>query len=251
MSAHGRWIMLIILVCPRIATGQIRRPGEWTRSDSTLITTYQNQLRAMLRSLKNDQHTYRQSHRTYAPSTEYLNDPLSHGTVYILEATESGWSAVAFHDHAPGFRCYIREGNARPLTGRVEHANEPGCFGGAVALLVNPPDSLLSIVIAERMAQPPKQRDCHAAENQVRDGRLNRIDQFERYQGYEGRATLRFVIGTDGEIEPSDITILETSSSLAALDALVLVVNCGYHPGIVNGFPVRVIVQQQINFANR
>ena len=251
MRDAWRWIVLVgLVVCPEAAPGQVRRPGEWTHSDSASITTYQEQLQITLQNLKNAQHSYRRAHHTYAPSVEYFTDPPTGHPVYILEATGSGWSAVVFHERAPGIRCYIHEGNARSPSGRVEPGKDRGCYGTAVALLPLKPDSLLSPANEMVMAQPPQQRDCHEAENRVRDGRLSRTDLFQRHSGFEGKAKLRFVVGTDGEIEPGNFTVLETSNSLAALDAMVLVVNCGYEPGIVNGRVVRVLVQQQINFAN-
>lgn len=250
MRGAGCWMVLVALMaCPEAAPGQVRQPGTWTHADSASIATFQEQLQIALQNLKNAQQSYRRAHHTYAPSVEYFTDPPTGHPVYILEATASGWSAVVFHERVPGIRCYIHEGDAPSPSGRVEPGKERGCYGSAVALLPLKADSLLSPANEMVVAQPPQQRDCHEAENRVRDGRLSRTDLFQRHPGFEGKARLRFVVGTDGEIEPGNFTVLETSNSLAALDAMVLVVNCGYEPGIMNGHVVRVLVQQQVNFA--
>lgn len=241
MRCHRRWGPgLITLLLPALLQAQT---GD--RPATPGIGQFEEQLKQTLKYLAETQHAYRRHHPTYAPATIYLDNPPIWPTLYVLEATESGWSAMALHERAPGLRCYIREGSARSLVA-ADREREPTCLVAPLPVLSPQRGPLASTYDVGELNTPPRKRACSEVASQVMRGRLNR----DRSSGFDGTATFSFVIGVDGEVEPGNLTIEETTNMLAALDALVIIVNCGFDPGVVGGQPVRVMVRQQINFAS-
>jgi hypothetical protein len=63
-----------------------------------------------------------------------------------------------------------------------------------------------------------------------------------------GRAVLGFVVDTRGRVIPSTITVVSTTDSLWALQAIDMVRTCRYRPGLVDGRPVRVRIERGFSF---
>jgi TonB family protein len=63
-----------------------------------------------------------------------------------------------------------------------------------------------------------------------------------------GRAVLGFVVDTLGRVIPSTITVVSTTDSLWALQAMETVRTCRYRPGRVDGRPVRVHIERGFSF---
>jgi TonB family protein len=72
--------------------------------------------------------------------------------------------------------------------------------------------------------------------------------QILREAGIEGRVLVGFVVDTTGAVEPSTVRVLSSSHKLFEAPARAAVSTCRYVPGRAAGRPVRVRMQQAVNF---
>ena len=75
-----------------------------------------------------------------------------------------------------------------------------------------------------------------------------RYPEMLKAAGIAGRVVVQFVIDTSGHPEPESFKVLSTPHPGFTNAAREIVVKSVYHPGKVHGQPVRIMVQQPINF---
>jgi TonB family protein len=66
--------------------------------------------------------------------------------------------------------------------------------------------------------------------------------------GIEGRVLTRFVVGTDGNVAPNSVTIIESDHRGFEGPAINMLARCLFRPGRVDGNAVKVAVDMPINF---
>jgi TonB family protein len=64
----------------------------------------------------------------------------------------------------------------------------------------------------------------------------------------EGSVVLRFVVETDGSVQPQFVEVLESTHEAFSTAASEMIVGCRFRPGRVKSAPVRVLVQMPIGF---
>ena len=70
-------------------------------------------------------------------------------------------------------------------------------------------------------------------------------------RGIEGRVVTRFIVGTNGNVEPGTIKIIATPSSQLGLAAETYVAKLSFRPARLCGQPVRVLVQLPVDYTLR
>jgi hypothetical protein len=160
--------------------------------------------------------------------------------VAILEATHTGWSAVALDRADPGVRCAVAVGTASPLLDATHAANRPFCvaedgdrlapgdFGLGLTWLYWWQDAALDA--------PPEQIACPALE-------LPEIPYTN------DSVYAEFVVGTDGRVEPANVAIESTGSLEGGVAMLVRLNGCRFRPATLRGVPVRTIMRQRAGLA--
>ena len=66
--------------------------------------------------------------------------------------------------------------------------------------------------------------------------------------GIPGKVTLQFIVETTGRVEPGSVRVLSSTHRAFEEPAKQVIMKSVYKPGKVRGEPVRVLVQQTINF---
>ena len=150
--------------------------------------------------------------------------------VIVLSASDSGWSAVALSDAAPGTVCGIAEGLATAPIDPAAPAGTITCVGDSSVVPRPRPESAAGdrvYLLAElAAADRPRQLDCRSVRVPEASGRPE-------------RTLLEVVIGRDGLVQPAPVRILESRSLDVASDALWVLFHCRFTPGIHAGRPVR------------
>jgi TonB family protein len=95
----------------------------------------------------------------------------------------------------------------------------------------------LSFVVAEVDA-PPRMIACGALQ----------YPPVLRSLGISGRAVLQFVVGVDELVEAGSVKVISTNRPEFGEEAARFVLTCRFIPGKIRQQPVRVLVQQTINF---
>lgn len=68
-------------------------------------------------------------------------------------------------------------------------------------------------------------------------------------QGVQGRVLLEFLIGTDGQVDPTSVRVVERTHDGFAPAAVTAIRGCRFQPGRVAGAAVRVLVRMPVVFA--
>jgi protein TonB len=66
--------------------------------------------------------------------------------------------------------------------------------------------------------------------------------------GVEGRVTLRFVVGTDGKVEPNTVQVLSSTNKAFEEPAITAIKASIFKPAKIRGQPVRQLVEQAVAF---
>lgn len=98
---------------------------------------------------------------------------------------------------------------------------------------------------ASELSTPPKVKSSTAAASAVERS----LPAALRSVG--GKVQLQFVVGTDGKVEPSSIEVLLASASALGEAASKAIQKVDFIPGMLDGKPVRAVVQFPIIYAAR
>jgi len=79
-------------------------------------------------------------------------------------------------------------------------------------------------------------------------GPMPRFPDLLRQAGIDGRVLLEFVVDTAGHVERGSIKVLSSTNQLFEQPAREAIAESTFRPGKISGHPVRVRVQQPINF---
>ena len=66
--------------------------------------------------------------------------------------------------------------------------------------------------------------------------------------GVQGNANLRYVIGADGKVERSSVTVMSSTNKAFEEPAIETIMACTYKPAKLRGSPVRQVVDQTVKF---
>jgi TonB family protein len=116
------------------------------------------------------------------------------------------------------------------------------------------PDALAARAERGPAAEDGDPADLEATEERPEQvGRPARLGYPEslRRQGIQGRVLVEAVVDTVGCVEPESMRILEATHPGFRMPALAAVVSSRFRPGKIGGRPVRVRIQQPVNFSIR
>lgn len=155
--------------------------------------------------------------------------PTAHAVILRNDAT--GWEVLALHDSLGAARCVLA-GGAGPWvvpwadTSTVRCRTSDGVDVPAAGYGME----------GTTVDQPPERARCNT-NVQLRDDPT-------RFAS----ATLEFVVGLNGRVEPRSVIVVESTGLRDAAAAVQLMTGCVYRPGRIAGRPVRVLVRQPVNF---
>jgi len=184
---------------------------------------------------------------TYARTGVFSWDPWQERadslvTLEILEASRTGWSAIALHRADAGVRCAVVVGSAGPLLNAPRGADRPYCVaedGSALPQTGATPDSTWVFWWQDEVLDtPPEQLSCPSL-------------KIPKLPKRNDSVYVAFVVGVDGLVEPGGIALESTGSLIASVATLMRLSGCTFRPATFRGAPVRAIMRHRIGLAPR
>jgi hypothetical protein len=161
-------------------------------------------------------------------------------TLEILEASRSGWSAIALHRGDPGVRCAVVVGTAAPLLNAPRTDDRPYCVamdGSYVEARGAVPDSTWLFWWQDAALEAaPQQIDCPSL-------------KIPKLPERNDSVYVAFIVGVDGLVEPGRIAVESTGGLDASVAMLMRLSGCVFRPAMLRGMPVRAIMRQWIGLA--
>lgn len=155
----------------------------------------------------------------------------------VLDASDTGWSAIALSEGPSGLRCGIRIGSAPPVLGESAEVRKPVCVdsvGAPIAIRLRPNDARLLYWSRDlALSQAATPNGCPP------------LGLFERPKNND-TLQLAYVVGTDGRPEPDGAVVGATGSLDEVTAGLMWLDKCTFHPGAIGDTPVRTLMQQTI-----
>ena len=162
-------------------------------------------------------------------------------TLEVLEASRSGWSAIALHHGDPGVRCAVVVGTAAPLLSAPHTDDRPYCVaenGSSVQARAVPDATWVFWWQDPALEATPEQLDCPSL-------------KIPKLPKRNDSVYVAFIVGVDGRVEPGGIAIESTGGLDASVAMLMRLSGCVFRPAILRGMPVRAIMRQRIGLAPR
>lgn len=161
-------------------------------------------------------------------------------TLEILEASRSGWSAIALHRADPGVRCAVVIGSAAPLLNAPRTDDRPYCVaadGSYVEARGAVPDPTWLFWWQDpALEAAPEQLDCPSL-------------KIPKLPERNDSVYVAFIVGVDGRVEPGRIVVESTGGLDASVAMLMRLSGCAFRPAMLRGAPVRAIMRQRVGLA--
>lgn len=217
--------ILVAALCPHRAAAQ-------ARSLTPVAEEMTWGLRALLTEAAILQQSFLAAKGLYAESSALLWPPLgttagSNAEVTILQATGSGWSAVAEFPEVPGLVCAIAVGDAVPPL-VAEPTDGIACAGEVTVVLLEQPNSEPPPGFV-----PPTVKGCSP--------------KLPFPVPADGRVVLDFTISPHGVAEPSPIQVESTEGHLYSFAAFYVIGRCAFTPGRIGKQAVATRVRRPID----
>jgi len=159
--------------------------------------------------------------------------------IMVLEASATGWSALALHRADPGVRCAVVVGSAAPLFNAPQGRERPYCVaedGRSVHSGAVPDSTWVFWWSDELLDAVPEQLSCPPL-------------KIPKLPKRNDSVYVTFVVGRDGTVEPGGIAIESTGDLDASVAALVRLAGCTFRPATFQGASVRAIMRHHIGLA--